>query len=69
MYLYIYIYTSYINMGVSKNRDTPESSILIGFSIINHPFWGYHYFWKHPYIFNMISYYIYYTHKNKNIMK
>ena len=26
----------------------PKSSILIGFSIINHPFWGYHYFWKHP---------------------
>ena len=32
---YIYIY-----MGVSKNRGTPKSSILIGFSIINHPFWG-----------------------------
>ena len=28
-------------MGVSKNRGTPKSSILIGFSIINHPFWGY----------------------------
>ncbi len=27
-------------MGVSKNRCTPKSSILIGFSIINHPFWG-----------------------------
>ena len=27
-------------MGVSKNRRTPKSSILIGFSIINHPFWG-----------------------------
>ena len=26
--------------GVSKNRGTPKSSILIGFSIINHPFWG-----------------------------
>ncbi len=25
-------------MGVSKNRGTPKSSILIGFSIINHPF-------------------------------
>ena len=25
-----------------------KSSILIGFSIINHPFWGYLYFWKHP---------------------
>ena len=36
-------------MGVSKNRSTPKSSILIGFSLINHPFWGYHYFWKHPF--------------------
>ena len=27
-------------IGVSKNRGTPKSSILIGFSIINHPFWG-----------------------------
>ena len=27
-------------MGVSKNRGTPKSSILIGCSIINHPFWG-----------------------------
>jgi len=29
-----------IYMGVSENRGTPKSSILIGFSIINHPFWG-----------------------------
>ena len=28
------------DMGVSKNRGTPKSSILIGFFIINHPFWG-----------------------------
>ena len=28
------------HMGVSKNNCTPKSSILIGFSIINHPFWG-----------------------------
>ena len=27
-------------MGVSKNRGTPKSWILIGFSIINYPFWG-----------------------------
>ena len=27
-------------MVVSKNKGTPKSSILIGFSIINHPFWG-----------------------------
>ena len=31
-------------MGVSKNDGAPKSSVLIGFSIINHPFWG-----KHPY--------------------
>ena len=29
-----------IHMGVSLNGGTPKSSILIGFSIINHPFWG-----------------------------
>ena len=26
----------------------PKSSILIGFSITNHPFWGTLIFWKHP---------------------
>ena len=31
-------------MGVSKNNGTPKSSILIGFSIINHPILGYLYF-------------------------
>ena len=29
-----------LDVGVSENRGTPKSSILIGFSIINHPFWG-----------------------------
>ena len=28
----------------------PNHPKNIGFSIINHPFWGYHYFRKHPYI-------------------
>ena len=32
--------TKWKYMGVSKNRGTPKSSNLIGFSIINHPFWG-----------------------------
>ena len=32
--------TTKVHIGVSKNRGTPKSSILIGFSIINHPFWG-----------------------------
>jgi len=27
-------------MDVSDNSGTPKSSILIGFSIINHAFWG-----------------------------
>jgi hypothetical protein len=27
-------------MEVSLNRGTPKSSILVGLSIINHPFWG-----------------------------
>ena len=41
----IYIY------GCFQKYGTPKSSILIGFSIINHPFWGFsHYFWKHPYM-------------------
>ena len=30
----------FYHLGVSKNRGTLKSSILIGFSIINHPFWG-----------------------------
>ena len=29
-----------MDIGVSNNICTPKSSILIGFSIINHPFWG-----------------------------
>ena len=38
-------------MDVSENSGTPKSSILIGFSIINHPFWGiYPYFGKPQYI-------------------
>ena len=28
------------DLGVSENSGTPKSSILIRFSIINHPFWG-----------------------------
>ena len=33
-FLYILVY-----MGASENGGTPKSSILIGFSILNHPFW------------------------------
>ena len=28
------------HLGVSENSGTPKSSILIGFPIKNHPFWG-----------------------------
>ena len=31
--------TCRLHMGVSKNNGTPKSSIFMGFSIINHPFW------------------------------
>ena len=30
----------WLYMNVSENSGTPKSSILIGFSIIDHPFWG-----------------------------
>ena len=29
-----------LDMDVSENNGTPKSSILIGCSIRNHPFWG-----------------------------
>ncbi len=38
--LYLRCLESFDHVGVSKNSGTPKSSILIGFSIINHPFWG-----------------------------
>ncbi len=47
------VYSIQVYMDVSKNRCTPKSSILMGFSIINHPFGGFSpYFSKHPYIKN-----------------
>ena len=39
-FCHTYLYMLYIYMGVSKNRGTPKSSILIGFSLLNRPFWG-----------------------------
>ena len=39
-FFWYYAMTQLFHMGVSKNSGTPKSSILIGFSIINHPFWG-----------------------------
>ena len=40
MFSNIYRLIEYMNMGVSKKSGTPKSSILIGFSIRNHPFWS-----------------------------
>ena len=37
------------NGGRSPGNGTPKSSILIGFSIINHPFWGTPILGNHPY--------------------
>ena len=51
-----YIYMTY-DMGVSGNRGIPKSSILMGFSIINHPFWGISIFGNtHIYIYNIPMY-------------
>ena len=38
----VYIFQRALSMDVSENSGLkpPKSSILIGFSIINHPFWG-----------------------------
>jgi len=40
--------TKNLYMDVSENNGTPKSSILIGFSIINHPFWGVSLFLETP---------------------
>ena len=40
--------------GRFQNRGTPKSSILIGFSIINHPFWGTSIFGKTHIVNNLI---------------
>ena len=44
-------------MGVSENSGTPKSSILIRFSIVNHPFWGTPIF-GNTHIYNYILYFI-----------
>ena len=41
-----------VYMGVSENGGTPKSSNLIGFSNINHPFWGITFF-GNTHIYNM----------------
>ena len=39
-----------LHMGVSINRGTPQSSILIRFSPTNHPFWGTPIYGNPPYL-------------------
>ena len=52
------VYYVHIYMGVSENSGTPKSSILMWFSIINHPFWGTSIFGNiHIYVYNCL--YIY----------
>ena len=34
------LFSNYLILGVSLNAGTPKSSIVIGISMINHPFWG-----------------------------
>ena len=35
----VFCFGESLHLVVSKNNGTPKSSILIGLSIINHPFW------------------------------
>ena len=54
-------------LGVSKNNGTPKSSILLGFSIINHPFCGTPIFGPPPppFLFGTVST----TYKRKNTLQ
>ena len=44
-----------IHMVVSKNRGTPKWMVYNGKPLLKWMIWGYHYFWKHPYINVMIA--------------
>ena len=58
---------AWFHMGVSKNRGTSKSSILIGFSIINHPFWGTPIF-GNPHMYSFVHWFgfnVSYTFKKK----
>ena len=35
-----HVFFANLDLDVSENSGTPKSSILIGVSIKNHPFWG-----------------------------
>ena len=59
IYIYIYIY-----LGFSINGGTAKSSILAGFSLINHPFYGLPLLETpiHIYIYMYVYIYIYHHH-------
>ena len=61
MYIHIYYGVCMYHMGVSENNGTPKSSILIGCSIINHPFWGTPIF-GNTHIFVVISLFLIHFH-------
>ena len=42
-------------MGVSTNGGTPKSSILMGYSLINHPFWGNPHDYGNPHMTNFAA--------------
>ena len=51
LYVYIYIYGGFLKWWYPTTMDFPTKNDHFGV------FWGYHHFWKHPYIY--IIYYIY----------
>ena len=61
--------TQGVYMGVSKNRGTPKSSILIGFSLINHLFWVPLFLETPIYIYIFISQYTYKLEKNDDSIR
>ena len=48
-------YLILLHMGVSKNRGTSKWMVYNGKLYENGWFGGYHYFWKHPYVFTHSS--------------
>ena len=59
MIMYVYI-ENICDMDVSKNRGAPKWMLYNGKPYSNGFFFGYHYFWKHPYTYIYI--YMIYDH-------
>ena len=50
----IYQRSLHLYVGVSENSGTSKSSHFNrDFRYFHHPFWGYHYFWKHLYVYQI----------------